>query len=416
MNGSIRIGVVGAGTAGAASATILARAGHEVTVFERVPKPGPVGAGITLQPTGQATLVKLGLFDAVKDRGARIDRLHVMRRPKRNTMMDLPYSDVDPELFGIGIHRGVLFLTLHRALVESPAKLVCGVAIASSDVKADGRWLVDDKGERYGPYDLVIAADGSVCELHHCAPRVTSTPYAWGACWLVRDDPDDFFTKQGAIHQIVDGPMHMLGILPTGKGPTGDKNIVSLFWSIKADRVPAWKQAGLAAWRDQVLSFEPRAEAILDTLDDLEPVVFTQYRDVAMWPWHGDRIVFLGDAAHATSPQLGQGANLAMIDAVTFAECVADHPDVATAVAAYSTARRRHLNYYQFATRALTPFFQSDSRILGFMRDVTFPWSKWLRPLRRRMVRTMLGIDRGILRRPIPLAEIKQRLLASGHD
>ena len=90
-----------------------------------------------------------------------------------------------------------------------------------------------------------------------------------------------------------------------------------------------------------------------------------------MWPWHADRLVFLGDAAHATSPQLGQGANLAMIDAVTFADCVAAAPD-----AAYSAARRRHLNYYQFMTRALTPFFQSDSRLLAVVRDLTFPLAR----------------------------------------
>jgi len=56
-----RIAVVGAGTAGAAVGALLVRAGHTVTVFERVADPQPVGAGITLQPTGQATLVRLGL-------------------------------------------------------------------------------------------------------------------------------------------------------------------------------------------------------------------------------------------------------------------------------------------------------------------------------------------------------------------
>ncbi|MBP6841448.1 MAG: NAD(P)-binding protein, partial [Kofleriaceae bacterium] len=54
------IAVVGAGTAGAAVAVLLARAGHVVTLFERVARPGPVGAGITLQPTGQAVLAELG--------------------------------------------------------------------------------------------------------------------------------------------------------------------------------------------------------------------------------------------------------------------------------------------------------------------------------------------------------------------
>jgi 2-polyprenyl-6-methoxyphenol hydroxylase-like FAD-dependent oxidoreductase len=163
-----------------------------------------------------------------------------------------------------------------------------------------------------------------------------------------------------------------------------------------------------------VLSLEPRAEGILDTLPDLDPVLFARYRDVAMYPWHGERIVFIGDAAHATSPQLGQGANLALWDAMCLADAFADRGEPAAALAAYTAMRRRHLNYYQLATRALTPLFQSDSRVLGWLRDLVFPTSGWLPPLRRRMVRTMAGLDRGIVRRPIPLDELRRAALPAG--
>ncbi|HEV7553801.1 MAG TPA: FAD-dependent monooxygenase, partial [Kofleriaceae bacterium] len=80
---SLAIGVVGAGTAGSAAAILLARAGHRVTILECVDEPGPVGAGITLQPTGQAALRRLGLLDPIEARGARIDRLCCVRRGGR---------------------------------------------------------------------------------------------------------------------------------------------------------------------------------------------------------------------------------------------------------------------------------------------------------------------------------------------
>jgi 2-polyprenyl-6-methoxyphenol hydroxylase-like FAD-dependent oxidoreductase len=132
-------------------------------------------------------------------------------------------------------------------------------------------------------------------------------------------------------------------------------------------------------------------------------VLFAPYRDTVMARWHDDGAVFVGDAAHATSPQLGQGANLALWDAMVLADVLAAAPTVAAGLAAYTRERRRHLAYYQWATRALTPFFQGDSRVLGWLRDRLFPMSTWLGPLRRRMVRTMAGLDRGVVRAPIAL-------------
>lgn len=406
----LQIAVVGAGTAGAAAAILLARAGHAVTVFERVAVLTAVGAGITLQPTGQVALARIGLLAAIAERAAPIDRLTCVRRGGR-PLVDLAYADIDPRLHGLGTHRGVLFETLVAALRATAATLHVGTAITGTELVAGRRWLVDERADRHGPFELVIVADGSVSELHAAAPRVRSRPYPWGAQWLVADDGG--FAAERTIHQVVDGPQVMLGLLPTGMAPGRDVPVVSLFWSLRADRVDAWRASGLTAWRDSVLRLEPRAEAILDTIDDLEPVLFSRYRDVTMYPWHGERIVFFGEVAHATSPQLGQGANLALIDAVALADALATGSDLDRALAAYSAARRRHLAFYQRMTRMLTPFFQSDSRLLGWVRDRMFPTSRWLHPLRRRMVRTMCGIDRGFLRPPFPVADVL-RLLPPG--
>ncbi len=406
----LQIAVVGAGTAGAAAATLLSRAGHAVTVFERVEHPKPVGAGITLQPTGQAALERLGLLEPIAARGAPIDRLTCIRRGGK-PMVDLPYAEIGPGLIGLGMHRGHLFETLLGAVRASTATIRFGAHVKTTDVDDRGRWLVLGDRERCGPFDLVIAADGGVCELHTEARKVKSTPYPWGALFLVADDPG--FSTDRRIFQIIEGAHTMLGFLPTGMAPGRDVPVISLFWSIRADRVDDWRAAGLSPWRDRILSLEPRAEAILDTIDDLEPVLFARYRDVAMWPWHGDRIVFIGDAAHATSPQLGQGANLALIDAVALADAIASIDArtspafrVRQALIAYSNGRKRHLDFYQFMTRFLTPFFQGDSNLLTLIRNLTFPHSRWFGPLRREMTRTMVGVGRGFVRRPIPLADL----------
>src|SRR5262245_19526911 len=112
------IGIVGAGTAGAAAASLLARAGHRVTLYERVPDPLPVGAGIVLQPSGALVLERLGLAREVFSRGARIDALRCIDE-HGVPVVELVYADCDARWYGLGLHRGVLFDALFRAAKAS---------------------------------------------------------------------------------------------------------------------------------------------------------------------------------------------------------------------------------------------------------------------------------------------------------
>lgn len=179
--------------------------------------------------------------------------------------------------------------------------------------------------------------------------------------------------------------------------------MVSLYWSLRLADHAAWRAAGLAAWKDEVRLFDPRIAPVLEQIDDAAQLVLTRYRSVRMARWHGERVVFLGDAAHAMSPQLGQGCNLALWDAMVLADELAAAPTLDAGLTAYTRARHHHLRHYQFMTRALTPLFQSSSRALGLLRDLTMPLAGRLGPLRRMMTRTMIGAERGIVRRSLAL-------------
>jgi len=402
MQGSIDVAVVGAGTAGSAVALFLARAGHRVTVYERVATPGPVGAGISLQPTGQAVLAQLGLLGPILERAARIDRLHVLRHQSK-TLVDLHYHHVDPRWFGLGLHRGTLFETLYTAVTREPGVTVrTGAEITGVTHDRDGLTVRGPDGPR-GRHELLVVADGAVSELHASAGVPVKTgSFPFGALWFVADDPGP--TYRDLLYQVVRGARRMYGLLPTGRGPGSERTVVSLYWSLAVDDHPRWLADGLDAWKREVLTFDPRIGALLDQITAPEQVLLARYRDVRMKRWHGDRIVFIGDAAHATSPQLGNGANLALVDAFVLAGCLADAPDVATALPAYSRARRHHLGHYQRMSRLLTPLFQSRSGVLGWLRDRLMPLADRIGPAHRLMVKTMAGHERGLVaRRPLAL-------------
>ena len=431
------VGIIGCGTAGAAAAVFLARAGHKVTVYERVPTPKPVGAGITIQPVGLHVLARLGLHNHVLARGARIDRL-LCETKERKPILDLTYGSLGEGLFGIGLHRGVLFEGLVGAAQQNAnITIKTGIEIVDlerSESRGSARtrttWLVDKQRRRHGPHELVVVADGARSQLRDdtsTSKRVL--PYPWGALWFVGNDPSKRNAdgtrepRASTCHQVVDGASRFVGMLPTGRLPVGttgaqpSPRLISLFWSIRCDRVPEWRKNGLGPWKKEIAEMAPEAEAIVDQIDDENQVLFAQYHDVVMHRWHTRNVVYLGDAGHATSPQLGQGCNLALWDAMVLHDALADErQDLAAALAEYSRRRAGHLGFYQVATRWLTPFFQSDSPEFGRLRDLAMPLAAKVDYLKRMMTLGMLGVLEGffgetltlelpvvVQRKPIPV-------------
>jgi 2-polyprenyl-6-methoxyphenol hydroxylase-like FAD-dependent oxidoreductase len=379
-----RIGIAGFGIGGGAAASLLSRAGHAVTLFERSTTVGPVGAGIMLQPSGQAVLRNMGLLEEVVRRSEPLTELHAVRFPNR-ALTRLPYACLGEGYQAYGVHRGVVFDAIQRSVQAQGVEVRLGCALQTHREVDGGVFAVDDRGREHGPFDLLVAADGSRSTLRVAMQPVVHE-YQYGVLWAV--GPCD--GVRGKLFQTVHGTRDLVGLLPIGEGRC------TLFWSARRDDQAKIREAGFDAWRGRVLSLCPAAEDIFQEVRGFDGVAFTDYRHVKMRSWHHGRLVFLGDAAHAMSPHLGQGANLALLDAAALAAALERHDNVDAAISGYESERRKQTRYYGFLTRILTPFFQSDGRILGWGRDLALPWMCRMPALRREMTAAMAGIKTGL--------------------
>ncbi|MDP1737430.1 MAG: NAD(P)/FAD-dependent oxidoreductase [Caulobacter sp.] len=362
--------MVGCGIGGMGAALALARHGHEVTLLEAFDAPRPLGSGLLLQPTGLKALATLGLEESIRAHGAPIHRLDGRDLSGRK-VLDVDYADWRKGGHGIGIHRGVLFGSLHNALAPAGVTLVTGARI----VRVEDRRrpvLHDAAGRAHGPFDLAVIADGSASSLRPLLkPRSRAWPYPWGAVWANAPDPEDAWA--GALRQVYDRAEVMVGVLPVGHGPGGEgERLVSLFWSLPTADFDAFQAGDFGAWKARVRGIWPAVAPLLESLSGPDDMARAVYRDVWVGRWTAGATVLIGDAAHGTSPQLGQGANLALVDGVELGErFAAPVTSVTVAVGAYEASRRRHVMLYQFVSWAMTPLFQSHG---GFWASVR----RWL--------------------------------------
>ena len=387
-----RIAVIGAGVGGLAVATLLARAGHEVTVLERFAESKPLGSGLMLQPTGLAALERLGLREDITALGARVTRLHGTT-DRGATVFDLDYGDLVPGLHAVAVHRAALHGVLWRAFTTSGARIETARDVASIVEDATGIRLRDGAGATLAEAELAIDASGARSALRAVVEPRAPRAFAYGAVWASVPDPG---LAPGTLLQRYVAARVMLGWLPVGRATADGPPLAALFWSLKPEDHAAWA-ARFDAWRDEAATLWPPIAPVLAALPG--PEAFTPARYIqftAKRPWRG-RLVLIGDAAHATSPQLGQGANSAMLDALALADALAAEPTHEIAFARYAAARRAHIRFYQRASALMTPFFQADSRLLPWLRDAAFDRMKAVPWLHGEMLRTLTGMKTGLV-------------------
>ena len=331
--------VVGGGVAGPATALALHRVGFDVEVLERRPADnGDAGSVLTLAPNGVDALDALGVLDRVRPDAV---------PSRRNAMYGATGRLLGTVTLGSPLADGTPALTLRRsrlAAVVSAAAREAGVRtrydarVRAVDVAA-GTVALEDGTVLEA--DLVVGADGV-----HSLVRTAIDPGApapryvglWNFGGRTRASARAAALAPEQWH-FVFGRRAFFGAHPT---PSGD-----VLWFVNVPGPLLSREEGSARtteeWREHLVSLlavdaGPAAELVRG--GELELPADMTY-DLGHVPtWWRDRAVLVGDAAHAPSPSSGQGASMALEDAVVLADAIAAVPDLATGLAAYEQRRR----------------------------------------------------------------------------
>lgn len=286
--------VVGAGIAGLATSAGLRAAGCEVTLLERATSLAPVGAGITLAANAVRVLDHLGVGDAVRAAGRTTTGASLLDGDGRPLLSSGPGGQL------LGIHRA----DLQQALLDGAPRPRLGTTVTSMRPDEDGVSLrLDDGGELRA--DIVVGADGINSRTRQLllgdrAPRPVSAGYA---VWrLVVED------RIGLDHAVEQwGRGRRVGAVPLPDG----RLYAFLVENLPVDEGPDGRLAGL---RRRFADFGGPAAALLASLPDEVELLLHDVRALDGVSFGVGRVALVGDAAHAITPNLGQGAAQALED------------------------------------------------------------------------------------------------------
>lgn len=320
---SMQIVVAGGATGGAAAALLLARAGARVTVLERVASPRAVGAGIGLADNGLAVLESLGLGATLATRARPVGAARIVDGAGRTI-----FAPPGPPPRVWMIRRGDLQGLLLDALSAEPRiALHCGAEVVRA--APDGRVTVRTAGSEFElAADLVVGADGVGSRIRDggrfgarlAAPGI---PYLRA---LVASAPalgEEAWTAAGLF----------------GSFAVADGVYVYASAGARATR-EALAARDLAALRAVWAAAYPPSAPLLAGVERFEELVIHPVQRVDCARWHDGRLVLVGDAAHAMAPNLGQGANSALVDAAVLLDELRRGATLPAGLAAYQARRR----------------------------------------------------------------------------
>jgi 2-polyprenyl-6-methoxyphenol hydroxylase-like FAD-dependent oxidoreductase len=344
--------VIGAGIGGLTAAIALRQAGFAVEVFERAAVLKEVGAGIALSANATRVLQRLGLLDSIIDRGTVI-KVAAGYTSKGGKISHLPID-----------HTGVPTVCLHRAELHQallsavpPDCIHLGKQFVAFEMTGNGVMARFDDGDEASG-EALIGADGLRSKVRGQLIGDGNPVYRGYQCWRgVSPFPATELLTETFGRGV------RVGLVPLGRRGTA--------WWCTANEPeftrdePEGTKSKLLRW---LANWHPPIPEVIGATDAATFIKTPMYDRDPVKKWSVGCCTLLGDAAHPTTPNMGQGGCMAIEDAAVLAQCLSRHTNAASAFRAYERLRYSR-------TAQVTRI----SRYYGVMGQWKNPGAVWLR-------------------------------------
>ena len=346
--------IIGGGIGGFAASVALHRAGIEATLFERAPAFGEVGAGLSLWPNATRILQGLGVLDAIVARGEPATHFNLLQ-PNGTLIAAIPMGGFSTP--SVCLHRADLHAVLVAALpagsletnrsleafLDGPPGVIAQFA-GGLKVEADGLVGADGirsvvRGQLHGPKDPV---------------------YRGYVIWRgIAPVP-----RGGVRGHLMEywGRGQRFGLMPIGQG--------RMCWYATRNAPPGEPEADRKETVERL--FQGWHPSILDLIAATDPgaILRNEARDrPPLKAWGRGNVTLLGDAAHPITPNVGQGACLAIEDAAVLARCLRSAANVAEGFRSYEAVRRRRTAQIAARARRIGMIGQWENPVLVGLRN-----------------------------------------------
>lgn len=350
--------IVGGGIAGLTTAIALQQIGEEVQVYERFPAVLPAGSGLTIAPNALKALERIGLANEIIQQG-QICRSGMSILSEKGTLLS-ELNDLDYGFPMISIHRA----QLHRILLNAlkPGTVILGKACLNITYEPSKVIVTfEDQSKAIGDY--LLAADGIHSVIRKQLFTDQELRYAGYTCWRGVADcwPE---TQQPDRFTETWGPQGRFGVIPLPDEKT--------YWYALLNGAAKSRLFANYRLKELLAIFgtyhAPIKQILSSTTDDM--VIHNDIYDIAPLPRLTDgRTLLLGDAAHAITPNLGQGACQAIEDGIELARCLQQHLYAQSAFSHFEKIRTKRTSIISMRSLSMGKLAQLENPLLCCLRN-----------------------------------------------